>query len=124
MPCKRKTQLHLSHTPQASPLNKNFCTLLFFTSQHWSAQTYLHAFYHTRLSFSLWVSLGVEISGASGLVHLLSHMGRVRELDKGHVGFWTQKHCIKRSLGKSALEQKSYHAIQQREREREMERGI
>ena len=33
-------------------------------------------------------------------------MGRVRELEKGHVGFWTKKYCIKRSLGKSALEQK------------------
>ena len=50
-------------------------------------------------------------------------MGRVRELEKGHVGFCTKKYCIKRSLGKSALEQKglSCYIV---ERERERERGF
>jgi len=93
-----------THPPRLPPSIK--LHFFFVSSQHQSAQTHFHAFHHTRLSFFLWVPLGVEISSAWGLVHLLSHMGRVRELEKGHVGFWTQKYCIKRSLEKSTLEQK------------------
>ena len=84
-----------THPPRLPPSIK--LHFFFVSSQHQSAQTHFHAFHHTRLSFFLWVPLGVEISSAWGLVHLLSHMGRIRELEKGHIGFWTQKYCIKRS---------------------------
>ena len=48
-------------------------------------------------------------------------MGRVRELEKDHVGFWTQKCCIKRIVGKSALEQGGLSCyIAERERERHL----
>ena len=93
-PCKWETQPHPSTHPPSFPLIKpvmSFTPVLCF----WCFPRNQHQSAQT--------------------------MGRVRELEKGHVGFWTQKCCIKRIVGKSALEQRGLSCyIAERERERHL----
>ena len=74
------------------PLHLPF--FFFAASQHQSSQTHLHA---PAPRFSPYTPVDFPVGPIGcwnirrvGLVHLLSHMSRVRELEKGHVGFWTQ----------------------------------